>query len=124
MPYRQRFISWFLFAGLLLTTAGAAEETDPEIEYLLSAVATSGCLFVRNGKEHPADEAESHLRMKYSRGSRYVSNADDFIKRIASKSSWTGKHYQIKCPDEDIQPSGQWLSNHLSSYRERLQPAD
>ena len=107
-----------LLLCLIVAAANAiAAQTDPEIEYLLVTVGNSGCLFVRNGSEHPPAEAESHLRMKYRKGARYIASADDFISRIASKSSWSGKPYQIVCHGNQSQPSGQWLHDQLSRYR-------
>jgi hypothetical protein len=108
-----------LFAWIAISHA-ADDET--EIELLLSAVGSSGCQFIRNGKEHSAPDAEDHLRMKYKKGARYAPTAEYFITRIASKSSWTGKPYQIACPDEAPQPSGQWLTNKLQDIRNAHKP--
>jgi len=119
-PFRRLL----LLSLVLLATTGLAREPDAEVEYLLSAVGTSDCLFVRNGTEHPPADAEDHLRMKYRKGARYVSNADDFIARIASKSSWSGKPYQILCPGEEPQPSSQWLNEHLTQFRAQTSPTD
>lgn len=102
----------------LTSHAFAADETDPEVEYLLNAVGTSGCVFVRNGKEHAADAAEDHLRMKYNKTRRYIDTADEFIEKLASESSWTGKPYLIACPDAETVPSREWLTSRLSEYRE------
>ena len=116
----------FLLASCYAFSASVAVAADsnPEIEYLLTAVGSSDCLFVRNGTEHPPAEAESHLRLKYRKGARYISTADDFIARIASKSSWSGRPYQILCPDDEPQLSGQWLNNQLSRYRTATSPPD
>lgn len=96
----------------------AAEQADdPEIEYLLNQVGDSGCVFIRNGGEHSAADAEDHLRMKYRRGRKYFDNADEFIKRIASKSSWSGKPYRLRCGDAQPEPTGAWLAAMLKSYR-------
>ncbi len=73
---------------LLLTMPAAADETtDREVQHLLAFVEASGCTFVRNGTAHDAADAADHLRLKYSRGGRYVNNADQFIERLASESS-------------------------------------
>jgi hypothetical protein len=107
----------WLITMTLATTSIAAKGSNAEIEFLLSAISSSGCLFLRNNTEYSAIKAESHLRMKYRNAVRYVSSAEDFITRIASKSSWTGKAYQIQCPDKESQTSAQWLSDQLSHYR-------
>lgn len=90
---------------------------NTEIEYLLQSVGESGCIFIRNGKEHSAKDAESHLRLKYRRGRKYADTAEQFIERLASKSSWSGDIYHMRCGDTDQQPSGDWLLARLTEYR-------
>lgn len=105
--------------GVLWCAAAYAEPdtTAAEIEHLIAAVGASGCTFVRNGKEHDAEAAESHLRMKYHRGRRHAGTAERFIERLASKSSMSRKPYLMVCPDEPPVPSGDWLSTQLADYR-------
>jgi hypothetical protein len=93
-----------------------ADQAAPDIEYLLTTLGQSDCTFIRNGKEHSATEAESHLRMKYERGRKYVDSADQFIDQLASKSSWSGKPYYIQCPGEDQQQTSAWLTQRLAQY--------
>jgi len=108
-------------SGLLLilgmSVAASASDADAEIQALLSAVGNSGCSFSRNGSEYSATKAESHLRLKYSRGKRYAPTAEDFIERLASRSSWTGIAYTITCPGAATRPSGQWLAARLEEIR-------
>ena len=105
-------------AVLLLTPLlAAADSTKSEIEYLLSAIGSSECTFVRNGKRHSAERAESHLRMKYERGRRYATSAEAFIERLASKSSWTREVYVIECPGAEPEPTGSWLTKRLEELR-------
>lgn len=94
-----------------------ADQTATEIDYLLSTIGQSDCVFVRNGKEYDAQDAEAHLRMKYRRGKRYAPTTEKFIERLASMSSMSKKPYFIECGDEQRVPSGQWLTNLLSQYR-------
>lgn len=96
-----------------------ADDAPADIEYLLVALGQSDCTFIRNGKEHSALEAESHLRMKYQRGRKYVGSADQFIDRLASKSSWSGKPYYIQCPGEAQQQTSIWLTQRLEQYSTR-----
>jgi hypothetical protein len=93
-----------------------ADQAAAEIEYLLTALGQSDCIFIRNGKEYSAMDAESHLRMKYERGRKYADSADQFIDRLASKSSWSGNPYYIQCPGEDQQQTSTWLSQRLGQY--------
>lgn len=94
----------------------AVSTTDREVEYLLDFVAGSGCTFTRNGDDHPAVEASEHLRMKYHRGQRYVNNAEGFIDRLASESSFSGEPYTVRCGDRQ-ESSGEWLHRALADYR-------
>ena len=110
--------------GFFLVTFARAEDVPAEIDYLLNAVGGSGCVFIRNGKRHDAEDAEDHLRMKYRRGKRYAPTTEAFIERLASKSSMSKKLYHIDCPGEDIVPSGDWLSQKLIEYREVQGPGD
>ena len=107
----------FLVAALMLASPVSADEPPAEIEYLLTAIGSSGCAFVRNGSLHSAPEAEEHLRMKYQRGKRYAPTADTFIERLASKSSISKEPYYIDCPGETREPSGEWLLRKLAEYR-------
>ena len=110
--------------ALLLAIAPAsvrADQTATEIDFLLATIGESECLFIRNGKEYDAKDAEAHLRMKYSRGKRYAPTAEKFIERLASKSSMSRKPYYIECGNEPQMPSGQWLTGLLTEYRKTRQ---
>ena len=102
--------------GLLLLSRGAAADTEAEIQHLLEFVAASQCTFVRNGTEHDSEDAADHLRLKYRRGARYVNSAEQFIDRLASESSWTGRDYTVTC-DGVTEPSAEWLHRALADYR-------
>ncbi len=101
----------------LLSPVTMADTAETEIHYLLETIGQSECTFVRNGEAHDATEAESHLRMKYRNGKFWIDDAEHFIERIASKSSWSGKPYFIDCPDADREPSADWLSDKLAAHR-------
>ncbi|EED35871.1 conserved hypothetical protein [Luminiphilus syltensis NOR5-1B] len=110
-------MGWVITHWLLLTTGAYADNPEAEIEYLLSAIGDSGCEFLRNGRVHDAEDAEAHLRMKYRNGFRYVSTAEEFIDRLASKSSITRRPYFIDCDQDASSPSGEWLYQRLNEYR-------
>ena len=97
-------------------TASADPAADPEIEYLLEFVATSGCIFVRNGDDHDAADAADHLRLKLDRGKRYVNSAEQFIERLATESSWSGVPYTVTCAGK-TQTSADCLYHALAEYR-------
>jgi hypothetical protein len=106
-----------LLALILPAHVIAATAIDPEVEYLLEFVANSGCTFMRNGDDHESVDAADHLRLKYSRGKRYVDSAEQFIDRLATESSWSGDPYTVTCEGK-TQPSAQWLHRALTQYRQ------
>jgi len=108
------WLTFLLIFFFCVDSAFAAE--NEEIEYLLSYVAVSNCIFIRNGKEHQAKDASEHLRMKYNYAKKYIKTADDFIDKIASKSSITRRKYGIRCENVQL-PAEQWLKEALASHR-------
>ena len=102
---------------LTLPTQAAPESTsEAEIQYLLEFVANSNCDFIRNGSSHDPAEAADHLRLKYNRGRKYAGSAEQFIDRLASESSWTGKPYTVNCGGH-TEPTRDWLHSALADYR-------
>lgn len=117
-----------LFVLLLIVQAQAVSAADSsmddEIDFLLAEVASSDCIFVRNGKEHSASDATDHLQMKRRRGKRYFDTTEEFIDRIASKSSWSGKEYLIRCPGQATETAAEWFHRRLEKYRAQTLSSD
>jgi hypothetical protein len=107
-----------VIAACAVAASGLAETMDREIDYLLATVGNSECTFIRNGKSYPATKAQEHLQMKRERGKRHFDSADEFIEKIASKSSFSGKPYLIQCDDEARQPAAEWFAALLTQHRE------
>jgi len=103
----------------VFAAVAVAQDTDVEIEYLLTTVGNSDCVFVRNGKRHSAASAESHLRLKYGKTRGHINGADEFITKLASESSWTGIPYTLECPGDEGQLTKTWLFARLNDYRAR-----
>ena len=115
-----RFIKLLLLIALFAgQTTAFAQSPEVEIDYLLTAIGSSDCTFIRNDTRHTAADAEDHLRMKYRKTKRYIDSAEEFITRLASESSWTGKPYAIECTDSGAQSSSDWLSARLTTYRQQ-----
>lgn len=108
-----------LLAASSVAVASPEVNTESEIEHLLTAIGESGCTFVRNGKTHSAVDAEAHLRMKYRRGKRHATTAENFIERLASKSSMSRKPYTMRCEVTGEVSTNAWLSARLSEYRQQ-----
>ena len=108
----------FFAGGLVLSMALPATEllVETEINALLEVVAKSGCDFKRNGTLHSSPDAAEHLALKYSRGQRYVETTENFIDRLATKSSWTGRSYTVICDGVET-ASGTWLHAQLLDLR-------
>jgi hypothetical protein len=103
----------------MMPAAAIADDSEIEIEHLITTVGESGCTFIRNGSRHDAEDAASHMRLKYRRGKRYANTAELFIERLASKSSFSGKPYAIECPGSEAVPSGDWLTARLQEFRKQ-----
>ncbi len=111
----QTLLSFFV-VFLVLTGNTAVADDNPEIEFLLSFVAGSDCIFIRNGKEYEGNKASEHLARKYDYAKGRVTSAEDFIGTIASQSSMTKKPYFVRCHGKEMLV-GEWFSKALGSYR-------
>lgn len=116
-----RLVSGVLLAMLLtpqLHAAALQPAARGEIEGLLSRLAGSGCQFNRNGGWHKASEAQTHLRRKldYLEDKDAVGSTEQFIERAATKSSRSGKPYQVRCSKRAPVASSQWLRTELKVF--------
>jgi hypothetical protein len=89
------------------------------VTFLLGYVAGSACRFYRNGSWYAAPEALAHLRGKYDRLSarKQIASAEDFIDKVASRSSLTGEAYAVQCADGARVPTATWLRAALQRLR-------
>ena len=110
-------------AAMFSATNAFAEQATPaakrEVGQLLDFVAQSDCQFNRNGSWYDAKQARNHLQEKYDylnhRGK--VPDAESFIALAATKSSISGKAYQVRCGNAPVMPSATWLSTELKRMR-------
>jgi len=87
------------------------------IEYLIASVETlNGAKFIRNGSEHDARAAASHLRLKLRAAGNKVKTAEDFIKYCASGSSMTGEPYLIRLADGTTVRAEVFFRNKLKTF--------
>lgn len=89
------------FILLFAVEQGSAQTTkkltEPQkIEYLIAFIAKQDGAFIRNGSEYTPAQAAEHLRMKWKKGGSAIKTANDFIEKLATSSSMSGKPYQIK----------------------------
>ena len=115
---------WLLLLACGLDPAGAGEVarrlSEPErIAALLEAVERSGAKFVREGKEYSGVAGRRHLERKLRYARQRVKTAEDFIEGIASRSSTTGRPYQVRLPGGDKIESSVWLQQRLAEIDAR-----
>ncbi len=90
---------------------------DARIEHLISNVESlKGAVFIRNGTEYDTKAAGSHLRMKLGKAGRRVKTAEQFIDGLASKSSFSGKPYQIRKADGAVVDTRPYFYTRLKEY--------
>lgn len=122
-------LSWL---GLLLVNlwlpASLADELaaheQKRVNFLIECVQRlQGAVFIRNGDEHSPGDAAKHLSMKLQRAkSSWFAppagswTAEMFIDKLASRSSLTGRRYQIRFADGSVVNAGDWLREQLSRY--------
>lgn len=111
-----KVLTLFLFIGLFSPVQFAVAAEDKEIAFLLSYIAESDCIFIRNGDEHQAKAASEHLEMKYNHVRNRIKSAENFIDKIATKSSFSGRPYEVLCNSARL-PTKIWLEETLAAHR-------
>ena len=67
-------------------------QTQMEIDHLITYIQGSGCIFVRNGKEHTPDEAVEHIRRKFE---YFRDKIDGFVKSPISALCCILRHCDV-----------------------------
>jgi len=106
----------FAISMFSINATAAWADRAAEIDYLFSFIGQSECVFIRNGDEHNAQDARKHIEKKYNYLKSRIESADDLIRLAATKSSFSGKPYKVRCGDE-LLTSEQWLQTALEDYR-------
>lgn len=102
------------FAAFKVSAAGKSLTEKQKTERLIQDIAgLSGATFIRNGEEHSAAKAAEHLTSKWEAAGARITTAQQFIDGIASKSSMSGKPYQIRFADGRVVEAGEYLSERL-----------
>lgn len=90
-----------------------------KIEALIKHVeGLEDAVFVRNGSDYDAKTAAKFLRGKWEKEPD-VKTAKEFIDKIASKSSTTGKPYLIRFKDGKEVKGAEYLSKELEKIEKR-----
>jgi len=119
---RRHAFAAALIPGLLWTIpahSAVPARVQSEVDSLFARIESSGCSFYRNGTWHDAKVAAAHLRDKYDylRARDLVATTEDFIERAATKSSFSGQTYKVKCGDGAEESSSRWLYDKLAHLR-------
>ncbi|BBU95056.1 DUF5329 family protein [Providencia hangzhouensis] len=105
-----------LFLSVFVTTQALALSPEEKVrtESLLAELGKQQNLtFTRNGTEHSAADAESHLRLKLRKTEKRLKTTEQFIDNVASKSSITGEEYQVKDAQGNVIPANKYLHGLL-----------
>ena len=113
----MRIICCALLVLALIPATSSADTKDEEINYLINSVGGSGCTFIRNGERYSGREARRHLRSKRNRNAHLIKSAEDFIQKIASRSSTSGEPYLISCRGREQQTAREWFTTLLEMRR-------
>ena len=105
--------------------AAPSAKARQEIAGLMQALGASRCEFNRNGSWYDATRARAHLQRKYDYLLKkdLVDSAEQFIDRAASRSSFSGKAYRVRCPGRSEQDAAGWFRDQLQRLRGSAKPA-
>ena len=101
-------------AGSVGPGAGASSSEKQKIAALLDAIEKSNITFIRNDQEYPASAARQFMEAKIKRAGSQIKTAGDFIGLVATRSTTTGKPYQVRFADGRTTESACWLRARLA----------
>jgi len=119
MVCRRHLGMWLLALCGLGASAGSCAAAPPPLEQaridkLIHHVETQqGMKFIRNGTEYTCTQAAKFLRGKMDSMGGEVTTAREFIDRIATKSSMSGRPYHVRFSDGQLVPAAQFLGEEL-----------
>lgn len=118
LPSRRsacRLIAAALLGGMAAGARAAPSAAEmARIERLITMIGSRRDMkLVRNGTEHDTETAVTFLRGKLKAQGGDIKTAEEFIDRIASKSSMTGQLYWVKLSDGREIPAGDFLRIEL-----------
>ena len=98
--------------------SASARTPAAEIDALIDRVAKAkGVTFLRNGSEHTAAQAAEHLQRKRKAAGKRIATPEQFIDKLGTGSSMTGKPYRVRLPDGEEIDSAVWLNGLLHDIR-------
>jgi hypothetical protein len=108
-----------LLLALLLPFSLKAEQKPggeaDKIERLIKHIeGLSGASFIRNGSDYDAKTAARFLRGKWQREEKRITTVTEFIDKVGTKSSTSGKPYLIRFKDGREIPCADYLREILA----------
>ena len=119
MRAKQFLAGILLFMFLSSVSADVPEEQVVEVEHLLNYLADSDCQMIRNGKSHSAKDGAKHMRRKYNYFRDEISSTEEFIEYAGTKSTRSGRLYEVLCIGQEPEFSRDWLLAELKAYRNK-----
>lgn len=108
-----------LFALAEISNGRDAREQE-RIDFLIDGLANlPGAVFIRNGTEYKATDAQQHLRQKVNFAGERVKTAEDFIKYCASESSMSHRPYRIRFADGRTVETAPFFAEQLKKFDAR-----
>jgi hypothetical protein len=101
----------FLWSALPLQITASEKEKIEHLIFSIETLATAS--FQRNGRYYTSKAAADHLRMKWKNAGTRIRTAKDFIEKVASASSVTGRPYTIRWPDGKETRASDYLTEQL-----------
>jgi hypothetical protein len=118
MERRQLLMAMLLWLGLAIASP-TPDDVRREIDALLARLQDSGCQFNRNGSWYNGSQARDHLlrKLEYLERSMTIESTEQFIELAATRSSRSGKAYEVRCGIEAPVASSTWLTRQLAVIR-------
>lgn len=114
---KSRYFLGFLFfvvVSLFFPSEARAADENTRIEGLISHIENlKDAKFVRNGSNYDSKDAAKFLRGKWHSKEKEIKTAEEFIEKVASVSSTTGKPYLIKFNDGPEVKCSDYLKEQL-----------
>ena len=116
----MRILVSFVLLLSVSCALGRSLKEQARIDYLIESLGElDGAVFIRNGLEHNAAAAQSHLQQKLRFAGERIQTAEQFIKYCASESSITHKPYQVRFADGRVQNTADYFEAKLREYDQK-----
>jgi hypothetical protein len=123
---RTAALALLLLCGSAHPSAGAekiASAESAKIEALISHVEKlPDATFIRNDSNYDAKSAAKFLRGKWRANEKEIKTATDFIAKVATGSSTTGKPYRIRFKDAREIACAEYLTTELKKLEAASNP--